>query len=128
MTPGRRGASYGKYPSVGRSRRKRRGGRFLALLAVLAAASLLITGRIYILKEIVVTGNSQMSAAEIANLSGLQLGTNIFRVDKEYVERNLSRNRRVEVLNVSVELPNTVEISIRIVCLPQRLTVQASLC
>ena len=91
----------------------RRAFRFLLLLAAVCALVILVRGRIYVLREIEVTGNSMRSVSEIAGRSGLRLGMNIFNVDKEEVERNLSADPYVELLEARVELPDTVVLEIR---------------
>ncbi len=93
--------------------RDRRGLRFLLLLAAVCMLIILIRGRIYVIREIKVTGNSTRSASEIAGQSGLDLGMNIFRVDKAAVERNLSVNNYVELLEVHIETPDKVILEIR---------------
>lgn len=98
------------HPAAGRDGRA---WRLLAMLAAVCALVILIRGRIYVIREIEVTGNSERSASEIAGQSGLRLGMNIFNVDRETVERNLSANPCVEVLDIEVILPDTVVLHIR---------------
>lgn len=104
---------YGRYAGRRKGRRDGRSVNFLALLAVLCALILLIRGRIFVVREISVTGNSTRSDSEIAGQSGLSLGMNIFSVDKSAVERNLSANNYVELLEVHIEMPDTVTLVVR---------------
>lgn len=93
--------------------RNGRGLRFLLMLAALCVLVMIVRGRIYVVREIKVTGNLTRSASEIAGQSGLYLGMNIFRVDKDSVERNLSANNYVELLEVHIETPDTVILEVR---------------
>lgn len=88
--------------------RDRRALRFVAMLAAVCVLVILVRGRIYVIREIEVTGNSMKSASEIAGQSGLYLGMNIMNVDRESVERNLSGDSYVKLLDVEVNLPDTV--------------------
>ena len=87
--------------------------RLLAMLAVVCALVILVRGRIYVLREIEVTGNLMRSPSEIAGQSGLRLGMNIFNVDAEMVERNLSADPYVELLETEIILPDTVRLRVR---------------
>ena len=103
---------YEKY-STQRPRRNGRLSRFLVMMAAVAALAVLIRGQIFAVREIVVTGNSMRSDAEIAGLSGIRLGMNILNVNKEAVERNISADNYVELLEVRTELPDTVILEVR---------------
>ena len=65
-------------------RQKMRPYRFLALLAVLCALTMLAGERIFVIEEIYVSGNERLSTSEIAARSGLKPGMNILKVDKNY--------------------------------------------
>lgn len=95
------------------SGQERRMIKLLLMLAAVCALVILVRGRIYVLREIEVTGNSKKSVSEIAGRSGLQLGMNIFNVDEREVERNLLTDPYVELLKVRVELPDTVVLEVR---------------
>ncbi len=103
------------YEKYGR-RRSGRSGRltgFLVMLAAVCALVLLVRSRMFVISEIEVTGNSAKSASEIAGLSGLRLGMNIFSVKKDEIERNISRDNYVELLNVDIEMPDKVTLEVR---------------
>ena len=65
------------------------------------------------MREIEVFGNSQKSIAEIAGMSGVSLGMNIFKVDKNEIERNFSASSYVELVNAEVQMPDTVRLEVR---------------
>ncbi len=93
-----RGASY-----------QRRGrGRFLALMIVLCLAALLIKSRVFTLKEIVVEGNILYTDAEIAAISGLILGEDTLKIEKERIYGNFSRNSYVELTGLDILYPDRV--------------------
>ncbi len=102
-----------KYAKYGHGRRNSRPRHFLLLIAAVCALVLIVRSRWFVVREIEVTGNSIRSSSEIAGLSGLSLGMNIFNVDQSAVERNFSVNRYVELLDVSIDLPDTVRLQIR---------------
>ena len=108
LNSGRRQVHYAR-----RSGRQLRASRFLMMIALICILTLFIRGRIFVVREIEVTGNLQKSASEIAGQSGLMLGMSIFNVDKSSVERNLSVNNYVELLDVRTEMPDTVVLEIR---------------
>lgn len=104
-----------RYERSGRRRsgRKRRPVNLLGLIAVLCVAVILLQGRVFILKEIEINGNQLRSNGEIAGLSGLSLGMNIFRVNTAEAARNIASDPYLEVLGAQVCLPDTVKIEIR---------------
>ncbi len=106
---------YGKRNSYGGRMGRRHIGpaRLILMLAVICVMILVVRSRIYVIREIEVTGNETVSASEIAGLSGLVLGQNIFKVDKAAVERNLLNNNYVELLEVETVLPETVVLRVR---------------
>lgn len=105
---------YGKYINRKNRRREKKWGKgFFLLLAAAAVAVIIFQGRVFVVKEVEVTGNSAFGQSEVTGLSGISLGMSIFKVDAEEVERNFSTNRYVELLKVETELPDKVKITIR---------------
>lgn len=108
----RRIRPYEKYAKI-RSRQKSRLSHFLVMLAAICALMLLVRSRIFVVREIEVTGNSTISAAEIAGLSGIRLGASIFSVEKSEIERNISADQYVELVDVDRKLPDTIVLEVR---------------
>lgn len=95
------------------ARRMRQMIAFILLLVVIALICVLTQSQMFKLSEIKVTGSSTKSHSEIAGLSGLRLGMNILSVDKKEIQRNFSMDSSVELLDVHIEMPDTVIIEIR---------------
>jgi len=100
-------------PAARKYGHRRRSVRFLGMLAAVCVLMLLIRGQIFVIREIEVTGNLNINSAEIAGQSGLYLGMSIFNAEKGAIERNLSANCYVELLDVSIRMPDTVILEIR---------------
>lgn len=98
------------------SYRRRGRGRFLALVILLCAASLLIKSRVFTLKEIVIEGNERFSDAEIAAISGLVLGEDTLKIEKTRVSGNFSRSNYVELDSVEILYPDRVLLRVRERC------------
>lgn len=67
---------------------------------------------IFNLKNITVTGNSQISKEEIISLSGIQLEENIFRISNLKTINNIKQNPYINEITVNKKIPNTIEINI----------------
>lgn len=98
------------------SYRRRGRGRFLALVILLCAASLLIKSRVFTLKEIVIEGNERFSDAEIAAISGLVLGEDTLKIEKTRISGNFSRSNYVELDSVEILYPDRVLLRVRERC------------
>ena len=97
-----------------RSRRNR--GRFsflFKLLAIVAIAAAMTVGAtvFFQLEQVVVQGNSRYTAQEVENASGLQVGDNLYRVNKFQIKQDiLQKLPYVEELRIVRRLPSTIEI------------------
>lgn len=96
-----------------KSYRRRGRGRFLALILLLCAASLLIKSRVFTLKEIVIEGNERFGDAEIAAISGLVLGEDTLKIEKERISGNFSRSNYVELESMDILYPDRVILRVR---------------
>lgn len=97
-----------------RSRRNR--GRFsflFKLLAIVAIVAAMTVGAtvFFQLEQVVVQGNSRYTAQEVENASGLQVGDNLYRVNKYQIKQDiLQKLPYVEELRIVRRLPSTIEI------------------
>jgi len=89
-------------------RQRRSGVRLLLLAAAALVAALLLRGRIFVLNEVKVEGNTAYADAQIAALSGLKLGGSIFEVNANAIARNFSADNHVKLIDVRVNYPDTV--------------------
>lgn len=97
-----------------RSRRNR--GRFsflFKLLAIMAIVAAMTVGAtvFFQLEQVMVQGNSRYTAQEVENASGLQVGDNLYRVNKYQIKQDiLQKLPYVEELRIVRRLPSTIEI------------------
>ncbi|MBM4354564.1 MAG: FtsQ-type POTRA domain-containing protein [Deltaproteobacteria bacterium] len=73
----------------------------------------LLTSPYFSLSEVVVEGNSRMSAAEVAAASGVQIGDNVLSIDEETVVERLRYLPWAESVEVERELPDRLVIRVR---------------
>lgn len=105
-------------PRKRRRRRGRGGGRFLSLylvLAVVVIAVVIVSGCIVFFKvnQFEVEGNQRYSTEEIANASGVNIGDNLFLVNKtETARKLLDELAYVRSVNIKRKLPDTLVITV----------------
>ncbi len=80
----------------------------LLLVGALAAVAILL----FQVRVIKVSGCGSLDAQEVAALSGIKIGQNIFFVDKQAAMESLAGNPVVKPVSVKVVYPYTVEIAI----------------
>ena len=102
-----------------RRRGRRNRGRFsflFKLLAIVAIFAALTVGAtvFFQLEQVVVEGNSRYTAQEIENASGLQLGDNLYRLNKNQIASDIRQKLPyVENLRIVRHLPNTIVITVK---------------
>ena len=81
------------------------------ILAV--AAAVVGIGSFFKISDIQVTGNVIYSSKEILDVATIELGDNLFLINKRNIEESILENRNfVDTVTVSRKLPDTVEINI----------------
>ena len=99
-----------------RSRRNR--GRFsflFKLLAIVAIGAALTVGATVFFKveQVVVEGNQRYTAQEVENASGIQIGDNLFRLNKYQIKTDILQTLPyVEGVNIVRRLPSTIAITV----------------
>ena len=99
-----------------RSRRNR--GRFsflFKLLAIVAIGAALTVGATVFFKveQVVVEGNQRYTAQEVDNASGIQIGDNLFRLNKHQIKSDILQTLPyVEGVNIVRRLPSTIAITV----------------
>jgi cell division protein FtsQ len=99
-----------------RSRRNR--GRFsflFKLLAIVAIGAALTVGATVFFKveQVVVEGNQRYTAQEVDNASGIQIGDNLFRLNKYQIKSDILQTLPyVEGVNIVRRLPSTIAITV----------------
>ena len=94
-------------------KRKRRRIAFnilLFILAIISSAYIIIYSEVFNLKEIKVSGNQQMTEAEIIELSGLRLGENLLQIDKKTSENMITQGVLIKSAEIKRKLPNIIEV------------------
>ncbi len=82
---------------------------FLLLAAILA----FVAFQFFNLETVVVAGNDKYSYEQIVELSGVQKGENILKIDTDQVKANLESVYDIVCRELNILLPNTFEIKIR---------------
>lgn len=87
--------------------------KFTALLIIIIAGIIFaLVSPIFNIKEINVSNNNQINTETIVSLSQLNLGQNIFKFNKNKVNKNIKTNAYIESVEIKRKLPNKVQIQI----------------
>ena len=87
--------------------------KFTALLIIIIAGIIFaLVAPIFNIKEINVSNNNQINTETIISLSQLNLGQNIFKFNKNKVNKNIKTNAYIESVEIKRKLPNKVQIQI----------------
>jgi cell division protein FtsQ len=95
-----------------RRRRSRRAVRTAAGVAPVVLAALLLSSPVLDVDRVVVRGNRQLSAARVAELSGIRTGTQLVRVDAEAAARRLEGDPVVAEARVRRDWPGAVRVEV----------------
>lgn len=68
---------------------------------------------IFNIKEIQVSNNNQIATETIISLSQLQLGQNLFRFNKNKIEKEIKTNPYIESVTIKRKIPSKIEISVK---------------
>ena len=99
-------------------RRKRRAGNFrwvliaMLLLACAAGGYFFSFSPFFSVEQLIVSGNEQVDAERLRELSGIEVGQSIFTVDIAQVERWILMEPFVETAQVKRQLPRMVSIAV----------------
>lgn len=81
-------------------------------LLIIGGFIFVLVSPIFNVIEIQVANNNQIVSETIVSLSKLQIGQNLFRFNKNKVEKNIKTNPYVESVNIKRKIPNKIEISV----------------
>ena len=96
-----------------RKRAQRNAAPWLAAVAVLAVALLLLANVVFVVRQVEVVGAGEVPEADVRHLSGIRLGSRINAVDAERVRLDVESDGRVAFVGLSKRLPNTVVLEVR---------------
>ena len=83
---------------------------FFLMLA--AAAYFFLNSSVFDVSEIKVEGNEALTFEEIADLSGIQIETNIFKINLSEAVEKLTLHPKIDQVNISRSFPNTIVIEV----------------
>ena len=98
-------------PRTTATARGKLGGALAAAGGVILLLLILYFG-VFTVREVLVTGNSQIPAGEVIRLSGVRKGTPVFSLDQETVERGIEQNPYLRFRYLDKQLPGTVVIAV----------------
>jgi cell division protein FtsQ len=84
----------------------------LLILLVLVCTYLFLHSSIFNISKITVSGNEKVISDEITALAGIAPGENLFKIDRELIERSVKIHPMVKDAQFIRHLPHTVEIKI----------------
>lgn len=82
------------------------------LFLIIGGIIFALVSPIFSINDIQVFNNNQITTETIVSLSQLQVGQNIFKFNKNKVEKEIKANSYVENVNVKRKIPNKIEITI----------------
>ena len=86
---------------------------FLILILLIIAIIFVLSSSLFNIKSINVLNNNILSNEDIISLSNINIGQNIFKINKNASIDHLKENAYIEEVNISRKLPNTLEINIK---------------
>lgn len=87
--------------------------KFTALLIIIIAGIIFaLVSPIFNIEKIEVSNNDQINTETIISLSQLNLGQNIFKFNKNKINKNIKTNAYIESVEIKRKLPNKVQIQI----------------
>lgn len=85
---------------------------FIIILIFAGALIFILSSELFSLKSIYVTGNKTISKDDIINLSHLQYGKNLFKVNKKKIVRSIFRNPKIKAVRIKRILPSGMSLDI----------------
>ena len=85
--------------------------RFIILIFLfLAVGVFALVSPIFNIKNIEVEGNDKIDSSTIESLSGIQIGKNIFKINKNNIISNIKESQYIDKVSIKRKLPGTVQI------------------
>ena len=95
------------------TRRQKRMKITATVLLCLFTLILILSSKLFYIKEITVSGNSKLTNEEIISISGITTDVNIFALNKLKAKKKLLENSYVEDVYIKRDYPNTISIEIK---------------
>ena len=84
-----------------------------AIIGMLIAVWLILHYGVFVVREIIVEGNTQIPTSEIIRVSGIRKGMPILSLDNEAIEQRLEKNPEVVFRYLKKQLPGTVILAVK---------------
>lgn len=86
--------------------------RFLVVVGVIAAVACFLMSSYFDIKQIDVEGTKNLKKSQIVKLSGIETGTNIFKLHKKEAEQKLLDSSYIAHVEIKRDFPGTVKITV----------------
>lgn len=116
MPSNKKSGSFNKQREIEKKRRKRRKARLVALVLILiifGVTTYLLESPTFKIKNIEITGNSQLDNNKIIEQSGIELGKSIFTSFNIVTKVKIKQNGYVEDAKVTKKMPDTIKIEVK---------------
>lgn len=94
--------SEGKYKKILR--------RTSILVLIIGMVVFALVSPIFNIQSIEITGNNKVEKEKIIGMTGLELGQNIFKINKKEIRKNIEKNGYINSVNIKRNLPDEIEI------------------
>lgn len=83
------------------------------IICLIGAILFFLMTPLFDIAQLQVQGNEKLTQDEIVSLSGITIGQNTYRINKQKVQENIKQNPYVENVTLKRKLPNKMEITIK---------------
>ncbi len=116
MPSNKKSGSFNKQREIEKKRRKKRKSRlifFIILIIIVSSVTYLMNSQTFKIKNIEVTGNSQLDKKEIIEQSEIKLGDSIFSNINIITKVKIKQNGYIEDAVVTKKMPDTIKIEVK---------------
>lgn len=85
----------------------------ILIILLIGAILFFLSTPLFNISKISIVNNSKISSDTIEELSGLQIGDNIYRLSKKQMEQNIKQNPYIENVEIKRKLPSEIEILVK---------------
>lgn len=85
----------------------------IIIVLLIGAILFFLSTPIFNITNISIVNNSKISADTIQQLSGIQIGDNIYKLSKKQIAENIKNNSYIENVQIKRKLPSEIEISVQ---------------
>jgi len=85
----------------------------ILIVLLIGAIIFFLSTPLFNITNISIINNNKISADTIYELSGLQIGNNIYKLSKKQIQQNIKQNPYIESVQIKRKLPSEVEISVQ---------------